>query len=126
MKTIKNSKRGVYKLTCNSCSKFYIGRTKGNFKTRFIGHRRDFATSTGKSTFSEHILNAGHKMRLMEEIMTILHFKNDPRRINALEELEIMKTTTSNRMLHIVHKINPLYRILHSVQDRTAVNADDN
>ena len=60
MKTIKNSKRGVYKLTCNSCNKFYIGRTKRNFKTRFNEHRRDFATSTGKSTFSEHILNTAN------------------------------------------------------------------
>ena len=58
----KFEKRGVYKLTCNSCNKFYIGRTKRNFKTKFNEHRKDFVTSTGKFTFSEHILNAGHKM----------------------------------------------------------------
>ena len=91
----KFEKRGVYKLTCNSCNKFYIGRIKRNFKTRFNEHRRDFTTSTGKSTFSDHILNAGHEMRPMEETMMILHFENDPRRINALEESEIMKVTTS-------------------------------
>jgi hypothetical protein len=59
----------------------------------------------------------------MEETMVILHFENDPRRINALEELEIMKATTSDRMLNIVHNINPLYRIPLSVQDQTT--ADD-
>ena len=104
-----------------------------------------------KSTFSEHILNAGHKMRPMEEtmtilhfengprrinaleeleivkatILTILHFENDPRRINALEELEIVKATTSDSMLNIVHHINPLYRIPHSVQDQTAACTDN-
>jgi hypothetical protein len=38
-------------------------RAKRNFKTRFNEHRKDLANSTGKSTFSEHILNAGHEMR---------------------------------------------------------------
>ena len=57
-------------------------------------------------------------MRPMEETMTILHFENDPRRINTLEELEIMKVTTSDLMLNIVHHINPLYRIPHSVQNQ--------
>ena len=94
-------------------------RTKRNLKTRFNEHRRDFATSAGKSTFSEHILNAGHEMQPMEETMTILHFENDPRRINALKELEIMRATTSDRML------NTLYRILHSLQDQTMAHADN-
>jgi hypothetical protein len=62
----------------------------------------DFATSNRISTFSEHILNARHEMRPMEETTTILHFENDPRRINALEEMEIVKATTSDYMLNIV------------------------
>ena len=77
----------------------------------------------GKSTFFEHVLNTGHEMRPMEETMTILHFEDDPRRINVLEELEIMKATTSDCMLNIIHNINPLYRIPHSVQDQTTAHA---
>ena len=77
------------------------------------------------STFSEHILNAGHEMRPMEQTMMNLHFENDPRRINALDELEIVKATTSDCTLNIVHNINSLYRIPHSVQDQTTVNTDD-
>ena len=76
----------LYKLTCNNCNKLYIGKTKRNFKTRFNEHRKDFPTSTGKSTFSEHILNAGHEMRPVEETMRILRFENDSKRINALEK----------------------------------------
>ena len=107
----------MYKLTCNSCNKFYIGRTKRNFKTRFNEHRRDFATSTGKSTFSEHIPNAEH------ETMTIQHLENDSRRINALEELEIVKATTSDRMLDVVHHINPHFRTRHWPARKTADDA---
>ena len=110
---------------CNNYNKFYIGRTKINFKIRFNEHRRHFAVSTRKSTFSEHILNVGHEMQPLEETMTILHFENDPRRINTLEELEIVKATTSDCMLNIVQNINPLYYIPQSVQDRTTANADD-
>ena len=61
----------------------------------------------------------------MEETMTILHFEKDPMRINALEELEIVKATASDNMLNIVNNIKPLYRIPHSFQDRTTANADD-
>ena len=59
----------------------------------------------------------------MEEIIMILHFEDDPRRINALEEMEVMKATTFDRMLNIVHNINLLYRIPHSVQDQTTAHA---
>ena len=105
----------------------YMAQRPGekNVRTRFNEYRRDFSTSTGKSTFSEHVLNAGREIWPMEETMTILHFENDPRRINALEELEIMKATISDRILNIVHNIKPLYQIPHSVQDRTTANAND-
>ena len=59
-------------------------------------------------------------MRSMEEIITILHFEKDHIKINALEEMEIMKATTSDHMLNIMQNINPLYQILvQSLQDQT-------
>jgi hypothetical protein len=54
----------------------------------------------------------------MEETMTILHFENDPKRINYLEEMEIMKATTSDHMLTIIQNINPFYRMLQPFQDQ--------
>ena len=48
---INSKKRGVYKLTCNNSNRFYICRTKRDFKTRF-NDRTDFPTSTGRSTVS--------------------------------------------------------------------------
>ena len=46
------------------------------------------------------------------------------RGIDVLEELKIMKATSSDSMLNIGHNINPLYQILHSVQDQTIAHAD--
>ena len=51
--------------------------------------------------------------------MISLHFENYPKRINALEEMEIMKVTTSNHMFNIIENINPLYRMLQPLQNQT-------
>ena len=80
--------------------------------------------STGKFTFLEQILNMGHGMQLMEETMTILNFKNDSKRINALEEIEIMKATTSYHILNIMQN-NRLYNIIQTTQDQTVTSTDN-
>ena len=38
----KYDRKGVYKLTCTNCNKFYIGRTNRNFNITFKEHRKDF------------------------------------------------------------------------------------
>jgi hypothetical protein len=73
--------------------------------------REDFFTST-RSTFSEFILYAGHEIRPMEETVTILHFENCPKGIEALEEIEIIKATTFDHMLNIMQNNTPLYKVL--------------
>jgi hypothetical protein len=70
------------------------------------------------------LLKAGHEMKPMEETMTILHFENDPKRINALEEMGIMKVTTSDHMLNIIQNINLHYQMLQPLQDQTATSTD--
>ena len=51
----------------------------------------------------------------VEEIMTAIHLENYFKRLNALEENEIIKVTRSSSRLNIMHNNNLLYRIyLHS------------
>jgi DNA mismatch repair ATPase MutS len=38
--TLEREKSGVYKLTCNTCQRSYIGQTSGNLKSRFQEHTR--------------------------------------------------------------------------------------
>ena len=47
---------------------------------------------------------------------TILHFENDLKRINDVEEIHIMKATISAHILNINN--NPLYKILQPFQDQ--------
>ena len=56
--------------------------------------------------------------------MTILHFDSDPKRINSLQEMEIMKATTSDHTLNINQNNNLFYKILQPFQDHTATDTD--
>ena len=67
----KYDKKGVYKLTCTKCNKFYIRRTNRNFNKRFKNHRKDFRYSKGKSKFSKHVPKEGHEMKTIKETMSI-------------------------------------------------------
>ena len=58
----------------------------------FEKHTIYFATSARRSRFSDHILDPGHQMRSMEEIITILHFE-------SIEEIEMMKATPYDHRL---------------------------
>ena len=62
-------------------------------------------------------------MQSIEETMAVLHFENNAKGINALEEIEIMKITTSNHKLNII-QINQLYKILQPLQDQTGTSID--
>ena len=44
-------------------------------------------------------------LKMFEETIPILHFEKDPKRTNALEEMEIIKVTTSNPKLNIMQYI---------------------
>ena len=96
-----------HKLTCTNCNKFYIGRSNRNFNTRFKEHRKDFRYAEGKSKFSEYILNGGHEMK-------IKHLENNHRKINILEEIEILNAASSKHLLNdvIAGQNDPIYKLL--------------
>jgi hypothetical protein len=80
----------------------YIGRTNRNFNTIFKEHRKDFKYAEGKSKFSEHVLKQGHEMKTIEETMSVIHLVNNHRKINTLEEVEILKAASSKDLLNDV------------------------
>ena len=57
-------------------------------------------------------------MRPMQESMTILHCEINPKRINAPEEMELMKATTPDHMQYIMPNINSLYQIYNHFRIR--------
>jgi hypothetical protein len=51
----------------------YTGQTGRPFKTRFKEHMRDFKYNNRRSTVAQHLLENGHAIGKMEEIMKIIH-----------------------------------------------------
>ena len=91
-----------------------MGRTNRYFKTRFKEHRKEFRYAEGKYQFSEHVLNEGHQMITIEETMSIIHLENNHRKINTLEEIEILKAISSKYLLNdvIAGQNDPIYKLL--------------
>ena len=67
-----------------------------------------------KSKFSEHVLNEGHEMKTIEDTLSIIHLKNNHRKINALEEIEIIKAASFKYLLNdvIAGQNDPIYKLL--------------
>ena len=55
-------------------------------------------------------------MKTIEETMSIIHLENNHRKINTLEELEILKVASSENLLNdfIARQYDPLYKLLPS------------
>ena len=60
---------GVYKLNRN---KFYIGQTGRSFKQRYIEHTKALHSTT-ESAFANHLIEANHTYKNIDNNMKILH-----------------------------------------------------
>jgi hypothetical protein len=54
---------GIYKLTCQSCHKVYIGQTGRNLEMRYKEHIRNIRFNKYGSAFTQHILHKRHQYR---------------------------------------------------------------
>jgi hypothetical protein len=78
---------GVYKLNCTDCGAIYIGQTGRTFEKRIKEHRACFTNNKNHSQFAKHLLENNHTSDFTPEI---LHIEKKGRRLDALEELEIL------------------------------------
>jgi hypothetical protein len=53
-------------------------------------------------------------MKTIEETMSIIHLENNKKKINSLEEIEILKAASSKYLLNdvIVGQNEPIYQLL--------------
>ena len=93
---------------------FNIVRSNRNFNTRFKEHGKEFRYAEGKSKFSEHVLKEEHEMKTIEETMPIRHIENNHRKINILEEIEVLKAISSKYLLNdvLAGQNDPIYKLL--------------
>lgn len=102
-KTDQNNKSGVYKLTCGSCPKIYIGQTGRNFKKRISEHKNSYIKNKTDSTYACHLIEEKH---LFNDNFNILHVENKGQRLSLLECLEINKNKKTGNLLNDQIEIN--------------------
>jgi hypothetical protein len=66
----------------------------------FQEHARDFRYNNRKSAFAQHLLDNGHSIEKMEDIMKVVHIKNKGRILNALENYHINKDTMAGNQIN--------------------------
>ena len=71
-----------------------------NFNIEFREHREDFIYVEGNSRFFDLFIKEGHKIKPIEETMTIMHLENNYGNINVLEQMEVLKAASSQNILH--------------------------
>jgi hypothetical protein len=63
---------GVYKLTCMSCNKSYIGQTSRNLAQRYREHIRYIRNNDPQFAYAMHILQNTHEYGTITDTMTLL------------------------------------------------------
>jgi hypothetical protein len=87
----KYNKSGIYKLTCQTCQKVYIGQKGRNLNTRFKEHIRNICFNKDKSAYAQHILNRGHQYGPIEQVMKIVEQARKGGLMNIKENYYIYK-----------------------------------
>ena len=90
----KLSHSGIYKLKCNDCTAFYIGKTARNVNIRVKEHLRCL-NNNAFSEFANHLIETNHTFNNISGT-TMLHRNEIGIRLNNLEALEIKKAINSN------------------------------
>ena len=121
---------GLYKLNCSNFSKFYIGQTGRSFKQRYIEHTKPLHTAT-ESKFANHLIEANHTYKNIDNNMNILHVHTKGRKLDTLEPVSythldvykrqkqdtksltklLTKQNTHYQNKHTKHKTNSIYLV---------------
>jgi hypothetical protein len=110
-------KNGIYRLTCPTCNKKYIGQSGWPFHVRFREHFRDYKYTNNKLKFAQHLLEEGHLFGPIDEIMDTIHLANKGWMLDTLEGFYIYRQTQRNNYINdkLTVRSNTIFEAL--VQD---------
>lgn len=100
------NKSGVYKISCDDCDNYYIGQTV-NFNKRFKNHMSAWKNNKPeRSNVAKHLLDNKHKLKCIENNLSILQLCNKGNTMNAWEELFIYREKCKDRNKLINEHVN--------------------
>jgi len=103
----KYDNSGIYQLTCPTCRKKYIGQTDSSFTTRFREHFRDIKHENRKFSFAHHLLDNGHSIGPIEDIMETIHVINKGKMMDILENVHIFRETKLSNQINDKLTVKP-------------------
>ena len=109
-------KSGIYKITCKTCQKAYVGQTGRNLKSRFREHIRCIKNKYPRSANALHIHNCRHEYGNIDDTMTLLEPINTPTLLLPYEQMYIQSLHHNNEPIPKQHlkEHNPIFDLFHS------------
>lgn len=85
---------GIYKIKCNDCDAWYIGKTKRNLKIRFSEHKNGGKMTTPTSGLSQHLKLSKHSINV--DNLELVRKADGGRVMDKYEILEIKRAKKAN------------------------------
>ena len=104
----------IYKITCKTCSKAYVGQTSRNLRARHLEHTRYIKNNDPKSAYTLHILKNRHECGNMNDTMTLPKGIDKQTLLIRTEQLYIQTLHSNNELIpeQIPNEPNPLFELL--------------
>jgi len=112
----EHEKSGIYKITCTTCHKAYVGQTSRNLKSRFWEHVRYIKNNDPRSAYALHTLNCRHEYGNIKDTMTFLKQINTPTLLLHYEQMYIQLFHHNNELIPKQHlnEHNPMFDLRRS------------
>jgi hypothetical protein len=114
---------GIYKLTCKTCHKAYIGQTSRSLTARFREHTRYIKNNNPQSAYALHILENLHKYGTINDTMTLLQPVNNTAMLLPYEQLFIQNYYHKEKLIPEQHRSepNPLLQLAYDTDTMTHI-----
>jgi hypothetical protein len=90
---------GIYKLTCQTCQKAYIGQTGRKLSIRYNEHMRSIRSNKNDSAYASHVLNNRHEYGPISSIMELLETSRKGTLMNIKEDFYIYYHNQHNQLI---------------------------
>ena len=106
----------MYKITCKTSHKAYVGQTSRNLKSRFREQIQNIKNKDTRSVYALHILHCRHEYGNIDDTMTLLKQTKTPTLLFPYEQMYIQSFHHNNELIPEQHlnEHNPMFDLLHS------------
>jgi len=99
-----HDRSGIYKLTCVTCNRSYVGKTSRSLRQRYKEHTRYIKNNNPLSAYALHILKIQHEYGPLEKTMSLLKPLNNTSLLTPYKQFFIQALHKSGRL---ISKQNP-------------------